>query len=102
MPFSKYGCMCPDAFLNSSGLILDRFRGNSKVACKVFKVLLKRLKEFAISTLSNLSIELSLDAGLKRRLTGADFSYKLLPARRSLAPALFLRGSAGSLLRAPR
>jgi hypothetical protein len=39
------------------------------VACKGAEVRLKCLKKFAISSLSNLSINLSLDAGLKRRFS---------------------------------
>jgi hypothetical protein len=78
MTFSKYTCVCPNVFFNSSSPVLDRFRANLKVACEGFKISLKRLKKLAISALSNLKIELSLDSGLKRRLTGEDFSYELL------------------------
>ena len=78
MTFSKYTCVCPNVFFNSSSPVLDRLRANLKLACEGFKISLKRLKKLAISALSNLKIELSLDSGLKRRLTGADFSYELL------------------------
>ena len=78
MPFSKYSCMSLDAFLNNSSLVLNRFRCNRNVACESFNVLQKCLKQLAIGTLSYLSIELSVDASLKRRLAGAHFSYELL------------------------
>src|SRR3984957_351309 len=78
MTFTEYSCVCPDVFFDSSSPALDRFRANRKVAREGLKVSLKRLKKLAISALLNLSIELSLDSGLKRRLARADFAYELL------------------------
>jgi hypothetical protein len=42
MTFSKYTCVCPNVFFNSSSPVLDRFRANLKVACEGFKISLKR------------------------------------------------------------